>query len=72
MAYNYRDTQKYAVVDTFNDSDLATGNTAARGHKVKLAYKISKNFATGVTYYAAKEYSGTNIDILQLNLKAKF
>ncbi|KAF3983702.1 MAG: hypothetical protein HFP81_06215 [Methylococcales symbiont of Hymedesmia sp. n. MRB-2018] len=72
MDYNYRDTQEFAVADTFNDGDFATGNTAARGHKVKLAYAISKNFAAAMAYYAAEEYSGTNIDTLQLDLKAKF
>ncbi|KAF3977182.1 MAG: hypothetical protein HFP77_08545 [Methylococcales symbiont of Iophon sp. n. MRB-2018] len=72
MDYNYRDTQEFAVANTFNDSDFATGNIAARGHKVKLAYAISKNFAAAMAYYAAEEYSGTNIDTLQLDLKAKF
>ena len=51
---------------TFNDSDFATG------HKVKLSYKISKNFSTGVTYFAAEEYNSTNIDSFQWDLKAKF
>lgn len=76
MAYNYRDTQLNAVADTFNDSDFATGHTAARGHKVKLSYKISKNFSAGVAYLAAHEYgpstSGIDVDTLQLDLKAKF
>jgi len=72
VTYNYRDTEKYAVADTFNDSDFALGNTAARGHKVKLGYKISKNFAAGVAYFAAEEFNGTNDDTLQLDLKAKF
>lgn len=72
MYYNYRDTQKYAVADTFNDSDFATGKTESRGHKVKFSYKIGKNFATGVAYYATEKYDGINIDTLQLDLKAKF
>ena len=72
MDYNYRDTQQFAVADTFNDSTFAKGNTAARGHKVKLTYAISRNFATGMAYYAAEEYNGTNTDTLQLDLKAKF
>ena len=76
MAYNYRDTQLNAVADTFNDSDFATGHTAARGHKVKLSYKISKNFSAGMAYLAAHEYgpttTGIDVDTLQLDLKAKF
>ncbi len=72
LSYNYRDSQRFAVADTFNDSDFAAGNLAARGHKVKLGYKISKNFSAGVAYMAAEQYSGTNVDTLQMDLKAKF
>ena len=72
LNYNYRDTQRFAVADTFNDSDFAIGNVAARGHKVKASYKISKNFSLGSAYLAAREYSGRNTDIFQLDLKAKF
>jgi hypothetical protein len=75
MTYNYRDTQRFAVAQTFNDSDFAAGNIASRGHKIKLAYKISKNFSTGVAYFAAREYdnnNGRNTDTLQWDLKAKF
>lgn len=72
LDYNFRDTQEFAVADTFNDSDFAAGTTAARGHKVKLGYKISKNFAAGFAYFAAQEYDGTNVDTLQVDLKAKF
>lgn len=72
--YNYRNTEKYAVADTFNDSDFATGNTDSKGHKVKLAYKISHNFSAGAAYFAAKDFSGNGIrtNTLQLDLKAKF
>ena len=77
LDYNYRDTQEDAVVDAFNDSDFSDGNTSSRGHKLKLGYKISKNFSTSVTYYAAKEYGaanpdGNNVDILHVDLQAKF
>lgn len=75
MTYNYRDTQQNAVANTFNDSDFAASNIASRGHKVKLAYKISKNFSTSVAYLAAREYdnnNGRNTDTLQMDLKAKF
>jgi len=77
LDYNYRDTQEDAVVDLFNDSDFAEGNTASRGHRISLGYKISKNFSTAFTYYAAKEYGannldGNNVDVLHVDLKAKF
>jgi len=76
LDYNYRDTQRDAVMDTFNDSDFNRGGTAARGHKVKLSYKLSKNFSIGGAYLAAEDYSTAgetiNRDTLQLDLKAKF
>jgi hypothetical protein len=77
LNYNYRDTQEDAVIDSLNDSDFAVGNTASRGHKIKLGYKLSKNFSTYLTYYAAKEYGRHNIDgndvnVLHVDLKAKF
>lgn len=77
LEYNYRDTQKNAVTDTFNDSDFARGATGARGHKVKLSYEISKHFSVGGAYLGAEDYTavpGENIDIdtFQLDVKAKF
>lgn len=72
MDYNYRDTQEDAVADSYNDSDFAAGADAARGHKVKLAYKINNNFSVGGAYFAAEQYNNENIDTFQLDLKAKF
>jgi predicted porin len=79
LSYNYRDTQLNAVPDAFNDSDFNAGATSARGHVIKLGYKISKNFSTSLAYLAAEEYTdnnegrdGTNRDTFQIDLKAKF
>lgn len=79
LSYNYRDTQLNAVPDTFNDSDFNAGATSARGHVIKLGYKISKNFSTTLAYLAADEYTdnnegrdGTDRDTFQIDLKAKF
>ncbi|MCK4494589.1 MAG: putative porin [Methylococcales bacterium] len=77
LDYNYRDTQEYAVVDTFHDSDFGGGDTANRGHKIKVGYKISKNFSSSLTYHAAKEYGSNNVDnneenLLFVDFKAKF
>jgi len=72
MDYNYRDTQKHAVADTFNDSDFAAGGVEARGHKIKGSYKISKNFSAGAAYFAAEGHEGKTVDTFQLDLKAKF
>lgn len=79
--YNYRDVQRDAVVSIFTDSDFAAGFTGSRGHKVKLGYDISKNFAVGATYFMAQTdaYANeagfgpdTDIDTLQVDLEAKF
>ena len=79
LSYNYRDTQINAVPDTFNDSDFNAGATGARGHVVKLGYKISKNFSTSFAYLGAKEFTnnnegkeGTNRNTFQIDVKAKF
>jgi hypothetical protein len=79
LDYNYRDTQANAVVDAFNDSDFNDGSTSSRGHKIKLGYNISKNFAASLAYMAAEEYGLRAIDnghndrdTFQIDLKAKF
>lgn len=79
LSYIYRDTQLNAVPDAFNDSDFNAGATSARGHIVKLGYKISKNFSANLAYLAAEEYTdnnegrdGTNRNTFQFDLKAKF
>ncbi len=75
--YNYRDVQKNAVIGAFTDSDFASGYTGSRGHKFKLGYDISKNFAAGATYYMAESdkvvaRADSDADTLQLDLEAKF
>lgn len=76
--YNYRDVQRNAVVSIFTDSDFATGVTGSRGHKFKLGYDISKNFAVGAAYFMTETDSiagfpvNTNTDTLQVDLEAKF
>ncbi len=72
MDYNYRDTQEDAVADSYNDSDFSAGSDSARGHKVKLAYKINKNFSLAGAYFAAEQYNNEDVDTCQLDLKAKF
>ncbi len=77
LDYNYRDTEINAVSDYFNDSDFAYGKTDAKGHKFKLGYKIDKNFGFGLTYFMAETgrfatTPNTDIDTLQIDLKAKF
>ncbi|HEY0287893.1 MAG TPA: putative porin [Pseudomonas sp.] len=78
LDYNYRDTQRNAVVGAFTDSDFANGTTGSRGHKLKVAYDIDKNFAVGATYfltkadYAVASQRDADANTLQLDVEAKF
>ncbi|WP_026014217.1 putative porin [Pseudomonas psychrophila] len=78
LDYNYRDTQRNAVVGAFTDSDFANGTTGSRGHKVKVGYEIDKNFGVGVTYfltkadYATSTQKDASTNTLQLDVEAKF
>jgi hypothetical protein len=76
--YNYRDVERNAVVGAFTDSDFASGVTGSRGHKFKLGYDISKNFAVGATYLMAETdtliagFDNNDANTFQLDLEAKF
>lgn len=78
LDYNYRDTQRNAVVGAFTDSDFANGTTGSRGHKLKVGYDIDKNFAVGATYFLTKaDFANTarrdaDANTLQLDVEAKF
>jgi hypothetical protein len=78
LDYNYRDTQRNAVVGAFTDSDFANGTTGSRGHKFKVGYDIDKNFAVGATYfltkadYAVATQRDADANTLQLDVEAKF
>ncbi len=78
LDYNYRDTQRNAVVGAFTDSDFANGTTGSRGHKIKLGYEIDKNFSVGATYfltkadYAVASQRDADANTLQLDVEAKF
>ena len=72
LDYNYRDTQRDGVVAFLHDADFNGGATAARGHKIKLGYKVSKNFSLGLAYLAATNYEKEDYDTFQIDLKAKF
>jgi hypothetical protein len=72
VGYNYRDTQKDAVPDGFNDSDFANGGTDAKGHSFWAKYQIAKNLQGGLTYLMAVNGSGEDIDTFQADLNFKF
>jgi hypothetical protein len=76
VSYAYRSMQRDFAPGVFIDSDFNGGNTGARGHKIKLAYAISKNFSIGGAYFAAERFDHNDpariYDTFQLDLKAKF
>lgn len=78
LDYNYRDTQRNAVVGAFTDSDFANGTTGSRGHKIKVGYEIDKNFSVGATYfltkadYAVASQRDADANTLQLDVEARF
>ena len=59
----------------FNDSDFAGGRTYAKGHRLKLSYKIDNNFSVGTTYFKTEvgQLNGNlDVDTWQIDLAAKF
>lgn len=76
--YNYRDVQRNGVVGAFTDSDFAAGYVGSRGHKLKLKYDLSKNFAVGATYFMAESdvasqfTDNASVNTLQVDVEAKF
>ncbi len=76
--YNYRDVQRNGVVGAFTDSDFASGFVGSRGHKLKLKYDLSKNFAVGATYFMAQSDTASrftdnaSVNTLQVDVEAKF
>ncbi len=76
--YNYRDVQRNGVVGAFTDSDFADGYVGSRGHKMKLRYDISKNFAFSTTYFMAESdvasrfTDNASVNRLQVDVEAKF
>ena len=76
--YNYRDVQRNGVVGAFTDSDFADGFVGSRGHKMKLRYDISKNFAFSTTYFMAESdvasrfTDNASVNRLQVDVEAKF
>ncbi len=72
IGYNYRDTGRDAVMDAFNDSDFAGGDTGSCGHQIKAKYQIAKNWQAGATYFNTVNGDGDSEDMAQLDLMFKF
>jgi len=72
FGYNWRDTGRDAVMDAFNDSDFAGGDTGSCGHQVKAKYQISERFQAGATYMKTVNGDGADEDLFQADLNFKF
>jgi len=51
LSYTYQDIEADAVLGLVTDSDFAGGGTDAKGHILKGAWAISKNWKIGFTYF---------------------
>ena len=72
FGYEYRDLGVNAVNSNFDNSDFLSDS---QGSIIKAAYKIDKNFSVGATLYTSESNipgDDTEVDLLHLDLKAKF
>ncbi|MHC4326240.1 MAG: putative porin [Planctomycetota bacterium] len=75
FVYDYRDTERDAVVGAYSDSDFTGGFTGGRGHQLGLNYQLVKNVQCAVTYFHNKiALQEPNLDYRRLHadLKLKF
>jgi hypothetical protein len=73
--YDYRDLELDAVVGQFTNSDFIGGGTGGKGHRFAFTYMLTKNVATGLTYFV-NEFDGRNDNAdykrLQADIALKF
>ena len=72
LGYEFRDLGVNAVNSNFDNSDFLSDS---KGSIFKAAYKIDNNFSVGATYYTSDSNirgDDTEVDLLHLDLKAKF
>ena len=79
FTYDYRDVESDAVFAGLSDSDFIGGGTNGKGHKFSLAYQLTKNIKTQLTYFMTKRYQtdstptqDSNFNLLQADLIFKF
>lgn len=72
LSYNWRDVQRDAVIDAFNDSDFANGFTGHHGHAFGAKYQVAKNWQAGATYLMAVNNAGDDVNTFQADLNFKF
>lgn len=74
LRYNYRDTEKDAVIGIFADSDFIGGGVGGRGHKFGFTYQLAKNLQAALTYFHTEIDRSPKLDYrrFQGDLKFKF
>ena len=76
VAYEFANLEADAMINDLTDSDTNAANGSGsnyEAHKLKLGYKVTKNFSVGATYIMAEEIEGTDEgDLFQLDFKYKF
>lgn len=76
LGYTYRNLEADAVFGLFADSDFGGGGTDAKGHIIKGAFAVQKNWKLGLTFFANEsgESQGaeTGYDRLQIDSEIKF
>lgn len=61
VAYHYQDLEADAVLGLLSDSDFAGGGTDGKGHIVKGAYGINKQWKVGLTWFIDNEAGEKNL-----------
>ena len=71
--YNYARLDRNSWPDFLPDADRYFGRTGIRGHEFLVEYAIMKNVLLDVNYYLSEQdTTGSEQDLLQLDLNVKF
>jgi hypothetical protein len=69
IGYTYQKTGKDALFAQWVDSDFAGGNTDGKGHAIKGAYQIAKNWKFNTTYFVNKTNNNVATTVNGLSIK---
>ena len=74
FAVGYKHIETDAVLDIFTDSDFGLGGTDVKGYILEGEFGIYKDASIGVNWFSTDsiERAPFSVDVLQVNLNAKF
>ncbi|MEG3150611.1 putative porin [Sphingomonas sp. ZT3P38] len=74
FAVGYKHIETDAVLDIFTDSDFGLGGTDVKGYILEGEFGLYKNASIGVNWFSTDsiERAPFSVDVLQVNLNAKF